>query len=68
MDERLMNILKKLEGMTVEKVNQALQHFPYYIRVSKRDGQEQWKPTKHDKNRVNVEVENGVVTKVLDLG
>jgi len=68
MDERLFTILKKLEGMTEEKVTEALSLFPYYIRVSKRDGEDQWKPTKFDKNRVNVEVESGVVTKVLDIG
>lgn len=68
MDDRLLTIMKKMEGLTEAKAGVALQHFPYHIRVVKRDGVEQYKPSGFDPVRVNVEVEDGVITLVRDLG
>ena len=58
---------KKLEGLTVADATTSIED-PYYIHISKLDGKGMLITANVDFHRIRVEVEKGIITKVLGRG
>lgn len=77
-DEKFSFILQNLEGHFVNEVGDMLNEYGLTLRVVKRDGIDQTVIKndgidqilimKIDNNRINVEIENGIITKVNGRG
>lgn len=63
-----LDILKKIEGLKLEVATETLGWFNYEVRPVEVNGTTQICTRDHKRNRVNVVVNDGIITEVRNLG